>query len=234
MDSSRKVCVLTGASGVLGRAFIRQFASRYSIVAVYNAHRLDFPDQSWKVIDPLDLSKVDGPSVYSIKADLSSEKGVRGLVEEVLDVFRKVDILINSAAHRHFGRLLAADSLDDVALSFAVNVLAPLRISVAFAKEYWAFRSEENLQQNRNVVNISSTAGSYIYQEGQQAVYSSTKSGLNFASYHMANEFWDIGVRVNSVAPNTFPGIVATQSVIDSMIALIEGKETGRLEIIDR
>jgi NAD(P)-dependent dehydrogenase (short-subunit alcohol dehydrogenase family) len=234
INPQNKVCVLTGASGLLGRTFIRQYASQYNIVGVHYNHRLDYPDQDWKVIDPLDPHKEGNPSVYSIRSDLTSMKEIGHLVEEVLDVFGRVDVLINNAAHRHFGKLLDPDSMDDIDRSFAVNTLAPLRLSTILAKEYWYARYDENLELNRCIVNISSTAGSYVYQDAKQAVYSSTKAGLNFASYHMANEFWDIGVRVNAIAPNSFPGLVPTQRVIDEIVSLIRSKDTGRLVLVDK
>ncbi len=54
-------------------------------------------------------------------------------------------------------------------------------------------------------MNISSTAGIYIYPGHGQSIYSASKAALNYLSMHMGDEFSSIGVRVNALAPTSFP-----------------------------
>jgi NAD(P)-dependent dehydrogenase (short-subunit alcohol dehydrogenase family) len=52
-------------------------------------------------------------------------------------------------------------------------------------------------------------------------MFSASKAALNMFTSHMAEEFSAIGVRVNSVASDSFPGGITTQSVCDASRASI-------------
>ena len=129
--------------------------------------------------------------------------------------------------------MIDPSSLADAELAFSVNVLAPLRLTMAIARHFWRIDREANLQRTRNVVNVSSTAGVYVYPDLGQACYAATKAALNHATYHLASELWDLGVRANAIAPNSFPGIVPTGRVLDEIIALDRSGDTGRLALVD-
>lgn len=216
MEEVKRVCVLTGASGRLGQAFIEAYASRYLIVGVYHNKHLE------------------NDVVRSIRADLTQSEDIEMLCRTVIDRFQRVDLLINAAVYSRWSRVLVPGALSEAERSFNVNVIAPLRLAVGFANVFWSGRKEENIDRNRNIINISSTSGTRIYPNSGQIIYSATKAALNYASSHLANEFNDIGVRVNAIAPTTFPHIVTTESVLEAIITLNECRTTGGLVIIDK
>lgn len=232
----KRVCVITGASGVLGSAFIRRYLTQYRIVAVHNQHGLPFASQSQSFIDPLDPGRAlpeNAHSVYAVRANLSNEQAIEDLCLDVVKRFRSVDLLINAAVAGRWRRFLSPAALSDAELSMQVNVLAPLRLAIGFARHCWSFQVQQNIRRKRNIVNISSTAGLYVYPDLGQGLYSACKTALNFATYHLASEYWDIGVRVNAVAPNSFPGRVSIDSVLGQIRAFDCGDETGRLVVLD-
>lgn len=227
-----RVCVLTGASGYLGQQFIKKFSHLYRIVAVYNKTPLPEPQN---FVDPLFPSDTfQEPPALAYKADLTKQVEINALVGTVINTFGKADLLVNAACHRNWSHIMNPGSLDYAEWSFSVNVMAPLRLSKAFATAFWHDKHEENIAENRNIINISSTAGTYVYPDSGQTLYSATKSALNYVGYHMANEFWHLGVRVNTVAPNTFPHIVSVYSVLDAIWKLDKSTETGQLVHIDK
>jgi NAD(P)-dependent dehydrogenase (short-subunit alcohol dehydrogenase family) len=73
----------------------------------------------------------------------------------------------------------------------------------------------------------------YVYPDQGQAVYSATKAALNFVTYHLASELWHIGIRVNAIAPNTFPGLVPTDRVVKEIMAFDASEETGRIVTLE-
>lgn len=226
-----RVCVLTGASGYLGRQFIKKYAHKYNIVAVYNRNPLPAPQE---FVDPLFPADTFSEStITGVQANLTKKSEINTLVETVIGKFGKVDLLINAACHRNWSDLLKPKALDYAEWSFSVNVLAPLRLATAFSHAFWMDRHEENITENRNIINLSSTAGSFVYPDSGQTIYSASKAALNYASYHMANEFWHIGIRVNSIAPNTFPHIVPVYKVLDAITTFDNSTDTGQLAIID-
>jgi NAD(P)-dependent dehydrogenase (short-subunit alcohol dehydrogenase family) len=232
VEPVKRVCLLTGASGLLGSAFIQRYADRYQIVAVHNREPLSFPTQEQQFVDPLDPSRplsANGRSVYSIRADISIAAEIDRLVFEVITRFGGVDLLVNGAAVRAWRHLLSAGSLQDDEEVFRVNLLAPLRVSVTLANTFFRLDPTANLALNRNIVNISSTAGLLVYPDLGQALYAASKAALNHLTYHLASEFWDIGIRVNAVAPDTFPGRSSLDEVLAIITGLDEAHETGRV-----
>lgn len=232
-----RLCLLTGASGQFGRAFVKRYASEFEIVAVYNRHEADFATQDQTVFDPLDPARPrpgNEHPAFAIRADLATVEGAHQVCAQVIERCRRIDLLINAAVHRRWASLLSSEALADADTAIEVNVLAPLRLAAGFARLFWRAHVDENIQRNRNIINISSTAGCYVYPDLGQAIYATTKAALNHATYHMASEFWDLGVRVNALAPDTFPGRVRTERVLDAVMALDRGSETGRVVRVER
>ena len=232
----KRTCVLTGATGVLGTAFIKRFQAHYEIAAVHHSRALSCATQQQRFIDPLHPSAMlqeNEHQVFSMRADLSSADSIDSLCTAVLTRFKTVDLLVNAAAHRRWRCLLAFDGLTEADLAMNVNVLAPLRLAVAFAQRSWRVCPEENARLRRNVVNISSTSGLYVYPDLGQAIYGTSKAALNYATYHLASEFWDIGIRVNAVAPNSFPSLISTERVLDQIAAFDASEQTGQLSVLD-
>lgn len=230
-DDSR-ICLLTGASGLLGTEFIKRFSLDYKIIGIHNKNPIA-PAQ--KLVDPLFASvPINNPPITSIRVDLSNPQEIDALCEHVIKTYKRVDLLINAACHRHWGPMTNSAVLDSMELGFNLNVLAPVRLAVGLAREFWSQQTwEDNDTANRNIINISSTAGSYVYEDSGQSLYSATKAALNYYSHHMASEFWDMGVRVNTIAPNTFPGIVPTTRVLENIVKIDTGKQTGQHLILD-
>jgi NAD(P)-dependent dehydrogenase (short-subunit alcohol dehydrogenase family) len=232
----KRVCVITGASGTLGTAFIARYRTQYRIVAIHNQHGLPFASQNQSFLDPLDpdhaLPENDDP-VYAIRADLSREQAIEDLCLQVVTEFRNIDLLINAAVTGRWRPFLSPSALADAELGVRVNLLAPLRLAVGFARHCWRSCIQQNIRRRRNIVNLSSTAGVYVYPDQGQGLYSACKAALNFATYHLASEYWDIGVRVNAVAPNSFPGRVSIGRVLDQIRAFDGGDETGRVVTLD-
>ena len=228
----KRVCVFTGAAGRLGTAFCRRFADRYHIAAVYRRRPPTVPTQFQKVIDPLDpdarLPENEHP-VFAIRADLSDDRDISRVVELVLARFERVDILVNAAVECTFARMLDSDRLVQSAGSqFNLNVVVPLKLSATFAREFWQGRAEENLSENRNIVNVSSIAAVNVYPNRGQSIYGAAKAAMNQLTRHMAYEFGAIGLRTNALAPNTFPTIVPLEDVVQSLGASMPVVTTAR------
>jgi NAD(P)-dependent dehydrogenase (short-subunit alcohol dehydrogenase family) len=232
-----RICVLTGASGRLGTAFIEKCAATFLIVAVHHRREMSIPSQHQRFVDPLAPSRPlpeNANPVHAIRADLSRQEPIDAVCAEVLDRFGRIDVLINAAVHSTRDDLLDPAALDGAERAFLVNVLAPLRLTAAVCRAFWSSCAEENLVHRRHVLNISSTAGVYVYPDLGQAVYSATKAALNFATYHTASDLWKIGVRANIIAPNSFPDLVPTSRVVNEMLALDTSADTGRLVVLEQ
>jgi len=233
----RRVCLLTGASGRLGSTFSRLYGHRYDIAAVYYTRPIvKPPDMCWD-IDPLDpcvRKPTSGHRFETIRADLTDPFEVPRIVNFALTTFGRVDLLVNAAAIARCAPLLSADlTIEDVTRMLDLNAVVPLRLAVELAKRFWRARAAENTAINRSIVNISSTSGAYIFSGLGQSGYSASKAALNMLTCHMAEEFSAFGVRVNSVAPDTLPQSVTTESVCDAIARVDRDAMTGRMLLLE-
>ena len=210
----RRVCLLTGASGRLGEHLCRHLGARFDFAAV---HRARVP--------------VDG--VFAIQADLVEDGAAERVVEATLERYGRIDVVVNAAVSSIVGPMIDSD-LDAIAPGLLVtNVVVPLRVACAAARRFWAAHTDENRAGGRHVVNLSSVSSRAVFSGEGQSVYAASKAALDHLTAHMAVEFDAIGVRVNAIAPTSFPGHVATERVAAAICALDGGTATGELVVVD-
>jgi NAD(P)-dependent dehydrogenase (short-subunit alcohol dehydrogenase family) len=230
---------LTGAGGRLGNEFCRRYAERYDILAVYRTRRPTVPSQDEQFVDPLapDAPVPENRSrVYTVHADLKQDGEVERIVELALARYGRVDLLVNNAAFSRWHPTGLADgdgALDDLDRHFAVNVGVPLRLAVRLAQQSWRTGDLDNRAANRNVVNVSSLGGAKVFPGSGQGVYAASKAALNMLTRHLAIEFATFGVRVNALAPNSFPELVPTARVADQIVRLDDETVTGQVLAVD-
>jgi len=235
---SKRVCLLSGASGKLGTAFCRLYAPRYHIAAIYRNRPLDAATQDQSYVDPLrptaSLPENEHP-LFAIQADLGSDNEINRVVELVLMHFGRIDLLINAAVLYAFGAIVDGGSLfSSLETQFNVNALVPLKLAAKVAREFWRTRDLENRRLNRNVINVSSVSGLFVTPRPGRSAYGAAKAALNVLTLHMSQEFRDIGVRVNACAPTTFPQVISTDQVAHSLRRLDEGHMTGKILVINK
>ncbi|MFX0573560.1 SDR family NAD(P)-dependent oxidoreductase [Nocardia nepalensis] len=232
--TERRVCLLTGAGGGLGEVFCRGLYTDYDIVAVCRNRTPAAPSQLEWFVDPFEPEMPvpeNDSRIFVIKADLTEDGEIERVVDLALARFGHVDLLVNNAAHSRFlprGIVDGDAALDEFEPHFALNVGVPLRLSARLAQRDWVHACAENRARNRNIVNVSSIAGSRVYPGGQ-ALYAASKAALNQLTRHIAAEFEEFGVRANAIAPDSFPSIVPTEQVVRAIVELDRGDMTGEV-----
>jgi NAD(P)-dependent dehydrogenase (short-subunit alcohol dehydrogenase family) len=233
--SRRPVCLLTGAGGRLGQVFCTRYAGELDIAAVYRRTLPALASQKQHAIDPLTGKRpAAAHAVFAVQADLTLEADLARVVDVVLARFGAVDVLVNAAGHALWGSLINSDQVvNAIEEQFAINTFAPVRLARELALRFWRTRDRDNRSANRSVVSVSSIAGIYVYPGQGQSVYGASKAALNCLSCHMAEEFAAFGVRVNALAPNSFPHLVPTERVADAIVRLAHGAMTGKILVMD-
>jgi NAD(P)-dependent dehydrogenase (short-subunit alcohol dehydrogenase family) len=238
MQVANRVCLLTGASGTLGTAFCQAYAGRYAIAAVYHCNHPPFPSQTQWFVDPLAIHapvSENANPIFAVRANLAEDEDLTRVVEMVFERFGKIDLLVNAAAYSYWTPLSEAEeAANSLSWHFYLNATIPFKLSMLIASKFWRNRKQENQQFNRNIVNVSSIAGLNIYPNLGQAAYSTSKAALNHLSCHMAHEFAAFGIRVNALAPNSFPAIIETDCAARGIARLDAERMTGKILVLDR
>ena len=212
---TKKIVLLTGCTGRLGTFFVKQCGDIYAIIGVARK-----------------ASNSHLPLIDFIPADISTDAGK--IVARALERHGQIDVLINSAAWSRWLPLKDKPP-DEFLYELRVNLVAPLALASQLVQQCWALGGiEKNKKRNRNIVNISSIASVQVYEHLGQGAYAATKAALNTLTKHMASEYRDYGIRVNAVAPNSFPHYVSLQRVCAVIVDYIEGTQSGEIKIVDQ
>jgi 3-oxoacyl-[acyl-carrier protein] reductase len=231
-SGTRRICLLTGAGGRLGADFCRRFGSVYDIVAVCRERIPNVRTQDQWHVDPLDQTRepLPGPIVYTITADLTADGSIERIIELAVARFGRIDVVVNAAAFVMRERLTTlAEHTHFLDRAFNVNATIPIRLAATVARMCWADSSAANRAYNHNVINISSGAGLGVVDAPGLGAYSASKVALNFLTCYLAEELAGISVRVNAIAPTTFPDIIPTEAVSYEIRAVDSASFTGQI-----
>ena len=234
MAKEKRVCLLTGAGGLLGNAFCAAYAHRYDIAAVYHRRAPEAASQDKQAVDPLAPSVLlpeNAHPVFVIQADLAEEGAAKRVVELALARFSRIDCLINNAGAYLPYAMIDPRAAEQATKQFHINAIVPLLVAQQTIGQYWRYDARGNRENNRNIVNISSIGGMKIYKYCMQGPYAASKAALNYLTWHMADEY---GLRVNALAPNSFPSIIPTESVVHAIAHMDESNMNGAVRVMDK
>ena len=187
MEEGRKTVIITGASRGIGHATAMCFLERgWRIIT---CSRDGVPedckrDPNWSEHIPTDLGDADSLAAFIARAN------------EVLDG-DPLHALVNNAGmspktpYKERLGCLNGD-LDAWAQVFDLNFYAPLKLCRGFAAALH--------RGHGAIVNVTSIAGHSIHPFAGSA-YSISKAALSALTRELANEFAELDVRVNAVAP---------------------------------
>ncbi len=150
----------------------------------------------------------DGLDAQALAFDLTDDAAVTAALADITDRFGRLDILVNNAAARD-RRALGQFGPGDMQALLAANITAPFEISRKAAALMKA-------AGYGRIINITSIAAS-ISRAGD-ALYTTSKGGLDAMTRALAAELGPHGVTVNSVAPGYFATEANAPMVADAGI----------------
>jgi NAD(P)-dependent dehydrogenase (short-subunit alcohol dehydrogenase family) len=181
-----RVAVTGGTSG-LGRALVRELASRGARVAFVARTR-----------ERVEQVARETPSAHGIVADVSKKEDIYPIAIQITGELGGLDVLINNASS--LGptplRLLSDTECEDLEDVFAVNVFGPFRLTKALMGALAASAREG---RGAVVLNVFSDAGATAYP--RWGAYGSSKAALNQLSRIWNEEHEGEGVHFLSVDP---------------------------------
>lgn len=184
-----KVAIVTGATSGIGRATALRMAEAGARVAAVGRNQPELTAVCKEI-------NSGGGKALAIRADVTVKPIPRRVVNEAVEKFGRLDILVNAAGHISNGtiettRMADWDSMMNVNLRAVFNLMQ---------------HSVAHLAESRgNIVNVSSVTGLRAFP-GILA-YCVSKAGLDQLTRCAALELAPKGIRVNAVNP----GVVITE-----------------------
>jgi NAD(P)-dependent dehydrogenase (short-subunit alcohol dehydrogenase family) len=187
-----RVAIITGAARGLGREHALLFAAEGAAVVVN-----DRPDSAAAAKEVVEEILSLGGSAVANADDVSDWEGGRHLVEEAVEAFGDLHVLVNNAGllrDRAIVNMSEAE-WDEVISVDLKGHFVPLR----HAAGYWRERAKSGVDVRAGVINTSSTSG--LFGNPGQANYGAAKAGIVALTTIAAGELGRYGVRVNAVVP---------------------------------
>lgn len=179
-----KVALITGGDSGIGRAVAVLFAKEGADVVVAYLDEHQDAEKTKHRIEAL------GRRCLTIAGDLGEAPHCQAVVEQTLEAFGRIDIVVNNAAEQHpTGEL---SDIDDAQLlrTFRTNV---------FSMFYLTRAALPHLSEGAAIINTTSVTA----YKGHPALvdYASTKGAIVAFTRSMALQLVERGIRVNAVAP---------------------------------
>jgi len=180
-----KVAIVTGTSPNIGGGIAETLASEGAHLACIDADLANANDCAKSIITA-------GGTAIGLRCDVTSEPDVRQAVDDIIEKFGKIDILVNNAATFNKKGVLSMPLLE-----WQKQIDVILTGTFLFTK--YAVQAMIDRQVRGCVINVISTAGHQ--GEPNNIAYSTAKAGLLNFTRSAAMEFVSKGIRVNSLTP---------------------------------
>jgi NAD(P)-dependent dehydrogenase (short-subunit alcohol dehydrogenase family) len=208
MQTALPVALVTGASSGIGRATALALVD--AGFAVVGTSRNAAKAEPLAGVTLLDL-------------DVVSDESVRSLVEEVIERFGRIDVLVNNAG---VGAVGAGEesSIDQTREVFDINVFGLIRMANAVLPHMRA-------RGSGRIVNVSSVLG--LIPAPFMAVYAATKHAVEGYSESVDHELREHGIRMLLVEPAyTSTAFEASSLPPDSPLAIYDAQREVSRDVL--
>lgn len=179
-----KVALITGADSGIGRAVALAFAKEGADVGIMYLSEHDDAKETKGLVEKY------GRRAVAIAGDIGNESFCQSAVQQVVDEFGKLDILVNNAAEQHPQESIEDITKEQLEKTFRTNIFSMFFMTKAAMK---------HLKKGSAIINTTSVTA---YKGSPQLLdYSSTKGAIVAFTRSLSQNLLEKGIRVNGVAP---------------------------------
>ena len=179
-----KVALITGGDSGIGRSVAVHFAREGADIAFI------YLEEDNDAAKTKELIESEGRKCLPIKGDIRDRYFCKKAVEEVIDTFQELNILVNHAGEQH-----PTDNPDELDLDLMVKTFE----TNIFAMYYITIPALKYMREGDCIINTTSVtaySGSLKFLD-----YSATNGAIVSFTRALANNLASIKIRVNGVAP---------------------------------
>jgi len=179
-----KVAIITGGDSGIGRAVAVLFAREGADIGIL------YLDEHEDAKATRALVEREGRSCLAVSGDVTSPDWCSSAVQQVVDRFGRLDILVNNAAEQFPQKDIEAISPEQLDRTFRTNI---------FGYFYMTQAAMPHLKDGASIINTTSVTA---YRGSPDLLdYSATKGAIVAFTRSLAKKVVEQGIRVNGVAP---------------------------------
>jgi NAD(P)-dependent dehydrogenase (short-subunit alcohol dehydrogenase family) len=179
-----KVAIVTGADSGIGRAVAALYAREGADVAILYLNEHDDAQETKKFVE------AEGRRALAIPGDLGSKDFCERAVQQVVDAFGRLDVLVNNAGEQHPDQEITDITEEQLKRTFQTNIFSMFFLTQA---------AMPHLKEGAAIVNCTSVT---MYKGAPELLdYSSTKGAITAFTRSLSQNLVKKGIRVNAVAP---------------------------------
>ena len=215
-NSSKRVAVVTGSCKSIGQAIALEFAKEGYSVAINGVDKSAL-DNAVKNI-AREISGIDeDPRIISLVGDISSEEIAESLVEQTIEKYGRIDVLINNL--ELLGGPQRVNSTNKIGIEkpvspyftleefeFSDNSLIGAYISTREVAKWMS--NNDTINNNYSIINVSycpdcipSSRDPFTSSRSGIDLYTSSRESTKILTKSTALELGKIGIRVNGIVP---------------------------------
>lgn len=181
---SGRCALITGGDSGIGRAVAVLFAREGADIAIAYLDEHDDAEETKRLVE------AEGSRCFLLAGDIKEEGWCSSIVDETVDEYGRLDVLVNNAAVQYPQDHLAGISRAQLEETFRTNIY-PLFHTTA--------RALEHLQEGAAIINTASVTA---YRGSDHLMdYAATKGAIIAFTRSLASNLAGRRIRVNAVAP---------------------------------
>ena len=179
-----KVALITGGDSGIGRAVAIAFAKEGADMAIVYLNEHEDAEKTQQMVKDL------GRNCLPIAGDLGDESFCKQVVQQTIDQFGHLDIVINNAAEQHPQNSIEDITSEQLERTFRTNI---------FSMFYLTKAALPHLKEGSAIINTTSVTA---YKGSPELLdYSATKGAIVAFTRSLSQSLVEKGIRVNGVAP---------------------------------
>jgi len=179
-----KVALVTGGDSGIGRAVAVLFAREGADLAIMYLNENEDAQETKRLVER------EGRSCLTIAGDVGDPGFCHAAVDQVIQRFGKLDVLVNNAAEQHPKKEIEEITPDQIDRTFRTNI---------FGYFYMVQAAMPHLKKGAAIINTTSVTA---YRGSSDLLdYSATKGAIVAFTRSLAQKLAGEGIRVNGVAP---------------------------------
>jgi 3-oxoacyl-[acyl-carrier protein] reductase len=179
-----KVAIVTGGSRGIGAAIAKRLAADGASVAITYSKGTDAAASVVKAIETA------GGKALAVKADAADAKAIQAAVEETVETFGRLDVLVNNAGTA-IPKPFEETTLEEMEHVINLNFRGVMVATQAALK---------HMQSGSRIITIGSCVGERMMTPGLVA-YSATKGAVKMFTQGLSRELGNRAITVNNVQP---------------------------------